>query len=123
VQFSRGGGPGGQNVNKVNTKAELWLDLRSVAGMTPAALDRLRTLAGRRVTDAGELHLIGETHRTQQGNRDEIFQRLRELIIHAQVEPKRRRKTRPSAGSRQRRLQSKKRRSEIKTMRRGNVDG
>ncbi|MDP9174687.1 MAG: aminoacyl-tRNA hydrolase [Planctomycetota bacterium] len=121
LQFSRGGGPGGQNVNKLNTKAELWISLGEVHGMSAGAIDRLRVLAGRRITSKGELHLIGEVHRTQQANRQEVFERLRELILQAQVQPKRRRKTRPSASSRRKRLESKRLRSEVKAGRRGKM--
>jgi ribosome-associated protein len=119
IQFSRGGGPGGQNVNKVNTKAEIWISLARISGMTHSALHRLRGLAGRRLTDADELHLVSEVHRTQEGNRREILGRLREMIVLAQIEPKRRRKTRPTAGSKRRRLDSKRHRGEIKTRRSG----
>jgi ribosome-associated protein len=119
IQFSRGGGPGGQNVNKLNTKAEAWIAIDRILGLSLPALDRLRALAGRRLTAAGELHLISEVHRTQEGNRREIFTRLRDLILQASREPKRRRKTRPTAASRRRRLDSKHRRAEIKARRAG----
>jgi ribosome-associated protein len=121
VQFARGGGPGGQNVNKLNTKAELWvpLDELHAAGVSRNALHRLTALAGRRVTDAGELHLVSETHRRQELNRKEVFARLRELLIRAMVEPKLRRKTRPSRAARERRLEAKKRRGQIKARRQG----
>jgi ribosome-associated protein len=119
MQFSRGGGPGGQNVNKVNTKAELWIALGQISGLTLAALERLRTLAGRRLTLSDELHVISEVHRTQEANRKEIFARVRELILQARREPKRRRKTRPSAASRKKRLDSKRHRGEIKQGRSG----
>ncbi len=119
MNFSRGSGPGGQNVNKLNTKAEAWIALGRISGLSPAALHRLRTLAGRRITAADELHLVSEVHRTQEGNRREIFSRLRDLILHAQKEPKRRRKTRPTAASRRRRLESKRRQSPPKTARSG----
>ena len=117
IAFSRGSGPGGQNVNKLNTKAELWLSLTQIAGLSPAALERLRALAGRRLTAAGELHLVSDLHRTQEGNRREIFQRLRELIVQALRQPRRRRKTRPTAASRRQRLDSKRRRSQTKRTR------
>jgi len=119
IQFSRGGGPGGQNVNKLNTKAEIWIAVGQIAGMSPSALDRLRAMAGRRLTSSDELHLVSEVHRTQEGNRKEVFQRLRELIVQARHEPKRRRKTRPTAASKRRRLESKQKRSEIKARRAG----
>jgi ribosome-associated protein len=119
IAFSRGGGPGGQNVNKLNTKAQAWIQIDLLRGLSPAALQRLRRLAGHRLTDRDELHLVVETHRTQEGNRRELFERLRELIVASQKEPKPHRKTRPTAASRRRRLQSKRRRSEIKASRSG----
>jgi ribosome-associated protein len=119
IQFSRGSGPGGQNVNKVNTKAEIWIAVARIVGMSQSALYRLRALAGRRLTDGDELHLVSETHRSQEGNRREVFDRLRELIVEARKEPKRRRRTRPTAASRRRRLESKHHRAQIKSRRSG----
>ncbi len=118
LQYARGGGPGGQNVNKLNTKAELWVAISSLAGMDEAARHRLAKLAGRRLTAAGEIHLSSDTHRTQQMNRAAVFDRLREMIVAAQYVPKRRRKTRPSRASKQRRLDAKKLRGGIKAGRR-----
>ena len=118
LQYSRGSGPGGQNVNKVNTKAEAWFALSGFVGLSGSAIQRLRGLAGQRLTKGDELHLVSEVHRTQEGNRREIFERLRELIVTARKEPKRRRKTRPTAASKRRRLESKRRRGETKAMRR-----
>jgi ribosome-associated protein len=119
IQYSRGSGPGGQNVNKLNTKAELWIALPQITGLTLAALGRLRSLAGRRITASDELHIISEVHRTQEGNRKEIFARVRELIVEARKEPKRRRKTKPSKAARRKRLESKRHRGEIKHGRSG----
>jgi ribosome-associated protein len=120
-QFARSGGPGGQSVNKVNTKAELWIPLDALArgGMSGRAISRLRTLAGRRLTDAGELHLSSDTERTQPANRAAVMERLRELLVSALHEPKPRRKTKPSRASKLRRLESKRRRSDVKSKRRG----
>lgn len=117
-QYSRSAGPGGQNVNKINSKAELWVSVRAIVGLSERALARLRTLAGSRLTSHDEIHLRAETERSQQANREEVLDRLRELIIQARVEPKVRRKTRPSKASKQRRLESKRRRGEIKSGRR-----
>jgi ribosome-associated protein len=116
-QFSRGGGPGGQNVNKLNTKAELWLAIEFLTGMDNEAKNRLRALAGKRLTLADELHLTSSAQRTQEANRADALDRLRQLIVAALVRPKRRRKTRPSAASKRRRLESKKHRAEIKANR------
>ena len=119
LQFARSGGPGGQNVNKLNTKAEIWVPVAAIRGLRDTAIERLRALAGSRLTKADEIHLAAEGERSQEGNRQDVMDRLRELIIRAKVEPKRRRKTKPSAGAKRRRLESKKRRGEIKAQRRG----
>src|SRR3954468_17655629 len=87
LAYARSGGPGGQNVNKLNTKAELWLALPAVVGMPPAAMLRLRALAGRRITRADELHLSAQTERTQERNRETVLSRLRELIAEAMLAP------------------------------------
>jgi ribosome-associated protein len=122
MQFSRSGGPGGQNVNKLATKAELWLPLGSIVGISPAAIDRLRALAGRRITAAGDIHLVSETERGQEGNKSAIMQRLRELIVAAKVEPKVRKKRKISRAAKARRVDAKKRRGDIKRLRRSSSD-
>jgi ribosome-associated protein len=119
LQYSRSGGPGGQNVNKVNTRTQLWLAVGEIIGLSESVLARLRTLAGNRLTAAGELYIVAETERTQEGNRQAVLERLRQLILEAVKVPKRRRKTKPSRGARERRLQGKKRRGAIKSMRQG----
>lgn len=117
-QFARSSGPGGQNVNKVNSKAELWVAIDAITGLSDRARGRLQQLAGKRLTSGGEIHISSDTERTQAANRSAVLERLRELLVQAMHEPKRRRKTNPSKGARERRLQSKKRRSEIKAHRR-----
>src|SRR3982751_4766969 len=87
-QFARSGGPGGQNVNKVNSKAELWVAVDALIGLRPGARERLKQAAGRRLTAAGEIHLISESERGQEANRANVMQRLREMIVAAKVEPK-----------------------------------
>jgi ribosome-associated protein len=118
-RYARSSGPGGQNVNKVNTKAELWVPVGALAGMTHRAIERLRTMAGRRLTTADEIHITAETERSQESNRAAVLERLRELIVQAKHEPKPRKKTKPSYGAKQRRLKSKKHRGAIKANRRG----
>ena len=122
LQFSRSGGPGGQNVNKLNTKAELWLAIDTIVGLTYRARHRLAALAGKRLTQSGEIHLAAESERTQESNRFAVMQRLRELIVQAAHEPKPRRKTKPTRASKRRRLDSKRSRSQIKSHR-GEVRG
>jgi ribosome-associated protein len=119
LHYARSGGPGGQNVNKLSTKAELWVQVSAIRGLTGRAIDRLRTLAGARLTAGDEIHLRAESERSQQANRLEVFKRLRELIVQARVEPKVRRKTKPSRAAKKKRLESKRHRSQIKTHRRG----
>jgi ribosome-associated protein len=118
IRFTRASGPGGQNVNKLNTQAELWLEMSAIEGLTPAAHLRLARLAGGRLTDAGEIHLWSAAHRSQERNRQSVLEKLREMILKAMIEPKRRRPTRPTAGSRRRRLESKQHRSDLKAQRR-----
>jgi ribosome-associated protein len=118
-QFARSSGPGGQNVNKVNTKAEMWVPLDALRGLTERARGRLPGIAGRYLTDAGEIHIASDSERTQQANRAAVMDRLREVLIAALHEPKARRKTTPSRRAKQRRLDSKKRRSDVKANRRG----
>lgn len=108
TQTARSGGPGGQNVNKVNTKVEIWVTISGLVGMEADARDRLRHLAGHRLTQGDELHIVAETERSQESNRTAVMERLRELLVAAQRRPTRRRKTRPTGASRKRRLTAKK---------------
>jgi ribosome-associated protein len=117
VQFSRSGGPGGQNVNKLATKAELWVGVGQLA-LDEEAAQRLRQLAGRRLTMTDDIHIAADTFRTQEQNRAAAMERLRELIIQALHKPKKRRRTRPSRGSRRARLDAKRRRGQVKAGRR-----
>jgi ribosome-associated protein len=115
--FVRASGPGGQNVNKVATAAQLRFDITKCGSIPPDVKARLRRLAGRRLTDDGVLILDARQFRTQERNRDDAVSRLVDLIQRAAVPPKRRRKTRPTAGSRERRLEGKRVRAETKRRR------
>jgi ribosome-associated protein len=118
LQYARSSGPGGQNVNKVNTKTELWVSIAAMTGLSESARLRLARLAGHRLTRSGEIHIAADNHRTQEANRAEVFDRLRELIVQAMHEPKRRRKVKISKAAKRRRVDAKKHRGEIKSNRR-----
>jgi ribosome-associated protein len=116
--FVRASGPGGQNVNKVATAAQLRFDLAGTESLEPAVKERLRSLAGRRVSEDGALLIVARNQRTQEGNRREALERLAELVRRALVVPKTRRATRPTRASRERRLQTKTQRRTTKQLRR-----
>ena len=116
-QFIRGSGPGGQNVNKVATAAQLRFDLLGTQALAAPVKARLRALAGNRLNADGTLLIVARNHRTQEGNRRAALERLEELIARASVEPKKRRATRPTLGSRQRRLDHKRERKQVKRLR------
>lgn len=117
ITASRSSGPGGQNVNKVSTKVEVRVPVWAL-GLEPWALDRLRTLAGRRMTEAGELVITEDGSRSQSANRAEAIERLRVLVRQAITRPRARVKTKPTKGSQRRRIEGKKRTGEVKKMRR-----
>ena len=116
-RFVRASGPGGQNVNKLSSAVQLRLDVRRSPSLGADTRARLEQLAGRRLTRDGVLVIMAQRHRTQERNRQDALDRLKELIQAASIAPTPRRPTRPTRGSKERRLASKKNRSGIKNLR------
>ncbi len=115
--FVRSAGPGGQNVNKVATAAQLRFDVRGSSALTAEVKARLIHLSGNRMTNEGVLVIEARRFRTQDKNREDAIARFTVLLMKSLEEPKLRRKTRPSKASKEKRLDFKKKRSEIKRTR------
>jgi ribosome-associated protein len=119
-RFLAATGPGGQNVNKVATACQLRVDVFKL-GIGPEAFERLKLIAGSRMTTGGELIITARNYRTQEANREDARRRLAEMIAEAHVVQAKRRPTKPSRAAKARRVDQKKQRSEVKRAR-GKVD-
>ena len=120
--FTRSSGPGGQHVNKTSSAVELRFEAARSPNLTPAIKSRLKRLAGRRWTKDGAVVVTAEAHRSQLMNRELAQEKLIVLVREALKVPKRRVQTKPTLGSKRRRLEGKTRRGEVKKLRR-KVDG
>jgi ribosome-associated protein len=116
ISFVRASGPGGQNVNKLSTAAQLRYDIAR-AQLAPDMLERFTRIAGQRLTKDGVVVIHAQRFRTQERNRQDAIDRLVAMLQEASIRPKPRRATKPTFGSKQRRLEGKKRRGDIKSMR------
>ena len=121
-EFCRSSGPGGQHVNRVQTAVQLRFDARASQALPAAVKHRLMKLAGSRLTADGCVLIQAQSHRSQLKNKQDAVARLQQLVDRAAVPPKKRRPTRPTKASKERRLKSKKVRSQVKKLR-GNQGG
>lgn len=117
LRYVRSPGPGGQNVNKVASAVQLRFNLAQCAALDEWTRTRVATLAGRRLNDAGWIVIIAHRHRTQERNRADAFERLAEMISAARLRPKPRRATKPTKGSKLRRLEGKRSTAAVKRLR------
>jgi ribosome-associated protein len=120
-RFMRSSGPGGQNVNKVSSAVQLRFLLGSNATLPPPVRQRLRRIAGQKLTDDGSILIAARSERSQEQNRRAALERLATMIRQALIEPKIRKKTRPTRAAKERRLETKKKRGSTKRQRQGSV--
>ncbi len=116
-QFSRSGGSGGQNVNKLSTKAEVRWNVDASAAFTDEEKEKIKQVLNNRINKEGELLVVSQEERSQLQNRERAIERLNNLVNDALIPEKERKATKPTAGSKERRLETKKRRGETKKLR------
>lgn len=120
--FVRAGGPGGQNVNKVASKAVMRWNVRATTSLPDDVKARFETQQRRRITLEGELIVTSQRYRDQERNRQDCLEKLQAMVLQATVVPKPRKKTKPSRAAKERRITNKKRRSQVKRRRQAPSD-
>ena len=121
--FARSSGPGGQNVNKVNTKVRATLNLASLEGLSQAEFALVKNRLSSKINSTGEIFVEAHEERFQERNRSIALDKMKSIVVQAALIPKKRKKTKPTASSIERRLNSKKIRGKIKELRMFKIDG